>query len=171
MTQFTIFLRSAYNIYFVPKTETPPFQWFETPCRELITSSYDRRVKAVSDVISHITFAEAFTDPELEDPWLENAETVELIKTFLLHYLCERGHPPVPGRILEAFGLLETATDPLIRACLFMAVMTGSSMLPAQPRWTLKVCPAATMMSRLTTYTGDYYARLESGLPLHRCGR
>ncbi|KAJ7433784.1 hypothetical protein FB451DRAFT_1572293 [Mycena latifolia] len=111
-------------------------EWFETPCRELIISSYDRCIKSVSDVVSHVTFTQS--NPET-DPWDENNETVELIKKYLIHYLSERGHPHIPGGILAALGIRDDADDPLIRARLFVSVMTGSPMLPAQPVWSLKV--------------------------------
>lgn len=112
-------------------------QWFDTPCRELLKSTYDLTIKAVSDVVAHITFAETNADC---NPWDENAEIVELIKTSLIHYLTGRGHPWIPDRIVEALGRDPRDNDPLIRARLFMSVMTGYPLLPVQPLWSLKVC-------------------------------
>ncbi|KAJ6507596.1 hypothetical protein DFH09DRAFT_1334465 [Mycena vulgaris] len=133
-------LSDGFNVALEPfaayDTDHHILEWFETPCRELIISSYDRAIKAVSDILPHIVFSQANGE---FDPWGENAETVALVKQFVLHYLSERGHPQIPGRILEALGISPNSSDPLIRARLFMAVMTGSSMLPAQPVWGVKV--------------------------------
>ncbi|KAJ7511093.1 hypothetical protein B0H11DRAFT_2386636 [Mycena galericulata] len=113
-------------------------KWFETPCRELMISTYDRCIKVIGDVLPHIIFSETNGD---SDPWGENAETIGLIKSFLLHYLARPGHPHIPGRILEALDIDMGAhrDDPLVRVRLFMAVMTGSVALPVDPVWALKV--------------------------------
>ncbi|KAJ6562720.1 hypothetical protein DFH09DRAFT_1082679 [Mycena vulgaris] len=119
-------LSDGFNVALEPfaayDTDHHILEWFETPCRELIISSYDRAIKAVSDILPHIVFSQANGE---FDPWGENAETVALVKQFVLHYLSERGHPQIPGRILEALGISPNSSDPLIRARLFMAVMTG----------------------------------------------
>ncbi|KAJ6604997.1 hypothetical protein B0H10DRAFT_2195564, partial [Mycena sp. CBHHK59/15] len=49
-------------------------EWFATPCRELILAAFDRQIKAVGDVLSHLEFTE--TNPE-NDVWEENAEVVK----------------------------------------------------------------------------------------------
>ncbi|KAJ7136323.1 hypothetical protein C8R43DRAFT_1132481 [Mycena crocata] len=115
-------------------------EWFETPCKRLITASYNLHIKTVADIVSHIVFSQA--NPE-SDPWMENSETVELIKTFLFHYLTEPGHPYIPGGIVEALLEINDARehngDALLRARLFMGVMTGSQSLPVDSFWSLKV--------------------------------
>ncbi|KAJ7469137.1 hypothetical protein FB451DRAFT_1368734 [Mycena latifolia] len=60
-------------------------EWFETPCRELIISSYDRCIKSVSDVVSHVTFTQS--NPET-DPWDENTETVTVMHDWDEAYPC-----------------------------------------------------------------------------------
>ncbi|KAJ7027734.1 hypothetical protein C8F04DRAFT_1399383 [Mycena alexandri] len=111
-------------------------EWFKTPCRELIMFSYDLRIKAVSDVLSNITYTQANSDL---DPWRENLEIVELIKKFICHYISEPGHPNLPGGIVGALGFDAGNNDPLVRARLIMTVMTGSPLLPVEPLWSLKV--------------------------------
>jgi hypothetical protein len=78
-------------------------------------------------------------NPE-NDAWGENEETVGLITQFLRHYLAEPGHPSDPHGVFRA--LIEDdsdANDPLLRAKLFLSVLTGSALLPIQPTWKIKV--------------------------------
>ncbi|KAJ6524763.1 hypothetical protein B0H19DRAFT_1085152 [Mycena capillaripes] len=125
------------TVHHVLESLTSSIQWFETPCRELIVTSYDLQIKAVSDVVSQLIFAHA--NPE-DDPWKENDESIALIERMLVEYLTGLGHPDIPDRIVEALGFdREQDDDPLLRARLFMTVMTGSAILPMAPLWSLKV--------------------------------
>ncbi|KAJ7109024.1 hypothetical protein C8R43DRAFT_962608 [Mycena crocata] len=65
-------------------------KWFETPCRELVISTYSQNTKSVNDVVSHLDFTQ--TNPE-DDPWKENAEIIALIRRFVVHYLSQPGQP------------------------------------------------------------------------------
>ncbi|KAJ7429527.1 hypothetical protein B0H11DRAFT_2300484 [Mycena galericulata] len=110
-------------------------EWFETPCREFLLLAYDRRIKEVADVLTHLEFSQ--TNPE-NDVWGDNDETVELIKRFMTHYLTERGHPTDPDQVISALTGDDGTTDPLLRANLFLSVVTGSSHLPLRPTWQVK---------------------------------
>ncbi|KAJ7700694.1 hypothetical protein B0H17DRAFT_1128559 [Mycena rosella] len=108
-------------------------KWFETPCRELLVLAYDRRIKAVADILSHLKFSQ--TNPE-NNVWNENDEIVDLITPFVTHYLT--GHPTDPDQVISALADDINVEDPLLRASLFLSVLTGSSLLPLKPTWTLK---------------------------------
>ncbi|KAJ7032113.1 hypothetical protein C8F04DRAFT_1235573 [Mycena alexandri] len=111
-------------------------EWFATPCRELILAAFDRRIKSPADIVSHLEFAE--TNPE-ENPWGENEETVGLITRFVTHYLMEPGHPVDPDRVIHALiSNGDGPADPILRATLFLLVLTGSTTLPVRPTWKAK---------------------------------
>ncbi|KAJ6455611.1 hypothetical protein C8R47DRAFT_1250722 [Mycena vitilis] len=115
---------------------TDGFNWFATPCREVILITFDRQIKAVADVLSRLDFVE--TNPE-NDLWGENAETVAFIIRFFTHYLMEPGHPADPDQVIGA--LIDDdfdAADPLLRVKLLLSVITGSVLLPIQPSWKVK---------------------------------
>ncbi|KAJ6461825.1 hypothetical protein C8R47DRAFT_1202348 [Mycena vitilis] len=110
--------------------------WFATPCRELILTAFDREIKAVGDVLSHLEYTEL--NPE-NDVWGENEETVRLIEGVVTHYLQELGHPVDRDQVIDALIDDEfDATDPLFRVKLFLSVLTGSTLLPIRPSWKLK---------------------------------
>ncbi len=57
------------------------------------------------------------------------------------HYLSEPGHPDVPV-IQEMVGeeaFVRDAADPLLRARLFLAFLSGSDLKPIDPNWNIKV--------------------------------
>ncbi|KAJ7467795.1 hypothetical protein B0H11DRAFT_2046409 [Mycena galericulata] len=111
-------------------------EWFETPCRELILAAYDRHIKTPADILSHLEFTE--TNPE-HNSWGDNAETVALITTFITHYLTEPGHPADPDQVIHALmGDEGNSADPLLRANLFLSVLTGSILLPVRPTWKMQ---------------------------------
>ncbi|KAJ7934646.1 hypothetical protein B0H13DRAFT_1854947 [Mycena leptocephala] len=121
-----IFLSDGFNVVLEPfgtyDQSHHVLEWFETPCRKMLLASYDLSIKAISDVVSHLRFAEANAS---DNPNEQNRVVIELIKKFLVHYLTEPGHPHIPGRIVEA--LLgsdgEQSRDPqFLRARLFMKV-------------------------------------------------
>ncbi|KAJ6605935.1 hypothetical protein B0H10DRAFT_2075616 [Mycena sp. CBHHK59/15] len=111
-------------------------EWFATPCRELILAAFDRQIKAVGDVLSHLEFTE--TNPE-NDVWEENTEVVKGITRVVTHYLTELGHPVDHDQVIDA--LIDDdfdAADPLLRVKLFLSVLTGSMLLPIKPTWKVK---------------------------------
>ncbi|KAJ6528866.1 hypothetical protein B0H19DRAFT_1083208 [Mycena capillaripes] len=111
-------------------------EWFATPCRELILAAFDRQIKAPTDVISHLEFTQ--TNPE-NDLWGENNEILGLITGFVTHYLTEPGHPIDPEHVIDALvDEDDNQADPLVRAKLFLAVLTGSMLLPVKPTWKVK---------------------------------
>ncbi|KAJ7442385.1 hypothetical protein B0H11DRAFT_2348197 [Mycena galericulata] len=123
------------SLYLPQIFDSTYLQWFETPCREFLLLAYDRRIKEVADVLTHLEFSQ--TNPE-NDVWGDNDETVELIKRFMTHYLTERGHPTDPDQVISALTGDDGTTDPLLRANLFLSVVTGSSHLPLRPTWQVK---------------------------------
>ncbi|KAK6997310.1 hypothetical protein R3P38DRAFT_3328629 [Favolaschia claudopus] len=113
-------------------------EWFATPCRQLIFSGFDRQIKSVADLLSHVDFNEANGQ---NDPWGDNAETVELLKRFIAHYLSEPGHPTCDDGIFDALldeELRANVNDPFLRAKLFLSLLTGSALVPIDPDWKLK---------------------------------
>ncbi|KAJ6568477.1 hypothetical protein B0H19DRAFT_1256239 [Mycena capillaripes] len=111
-------------------------EWFATPCRELILAAFDRQVKASTDIISHLEFTQ--TNPE-NDLWGENDEILLLITRFVTHYLTEPGHPVDPEHVIDALvDGDDIQDDPLLRAKLFLVVLTGSMLLPVKPTWKVK---------------------------------
>ncbi|KAK6984302.1 hypothetical protein R3P38DRAFT_3316325 [Favolaschia claudopus] len=108
-------------------------EWFATPCIELIKATFDRQVKSGVDIFRFLDFVE--TNPE-DDPWGDNIETVGLISRFFFHYLLESGHPRDSNNVISALVDSDTtlaATDSVLRARLFLAVATGSTLLPVKP--------------------------------------
>ncbi|KAJ6579756.1 hypothetical protein B0H10DRAFT_2235655 [Mycena sp. CBHHK59/15] len=110
-------------------------EWFETPCRELLLVAYDRRIKSAADILAHLEFCES--NPE-ENIWGENDEIVALINRFFTHYLTEPGHPADPDQVISALTSDIADADALLRANLFLSVVTGSSLLPLKPTWKVK---------------------------------
>ncbi|KAK7006535.1 hypothetical protein R3P38DRAFT_3601092 [Favolaschia claudopus] len=113
-------------------------EWFATPCKELIVSSFDREIKNAAELLSHIEFSHANAQ---NDPWGDNAETVDIFKRFIAHYLSEPGHPASPDGVIDALlddELKANAKDPVLRPKLLLSVLTGSTLLPIDPNWKLK---------------------------------
>ncbi|KAK6966848.1 hypothetical protein R3P38DRAFT_2590165 [Favolaschia claudopus] len=113
-------------------------EWFATPCRQLIFSGFDRQIKSVADLLSHVNFNQANGE---NDPWGDNAETVELLKRFIAHYLSEPGHPTCDDGIFDALldeELRANVDDPFLRPKLFLSLLTGSALVPIDPDWKLK---------------------------------
>ncbi|KAJ7727573.1 hypothetical protein B0H16DRAFT_1778505 [Mycena metata] len=111
-------------------------EWFATPARELILAAFDRQIKTPADVVSHLEFTQ--TNPE-DDPWMENQEIVALVTRFVTHYLMGVGHPVDPHQVIHA--LIDdngTVDNSVLRATLFLSVVTGASILPVSPTWTVK---------------------------------
>ncbi|KAK6981672.1 hypothetical protein R3P38DRAFT_3293586 [Favolaschia claudopus] len=114
-------------------------EWFATPCKELIVAAFNSQIKDIAELLSHIEFSQV--NPT-DDPWGDNAETVVLLKQFITHYLTEPGHPALPGNIYDALiddEYKSSANDPLLRAKLFLSVLTGYAAIPIDPTWKLKV--------------------------------
>ncbi|KAK6972024.1 hypothetical protein R3P38DRAFT_3336161 [Favolaschia claudopus] len=113
-------------------------EWFATPCKELIVAAFNSQIKGIAELLSHIEFSQV--NPT-DDPWGDNAETVVLLKQFITHYLTEPGHPALPGNIYDALiddEYKSSANDPLLRAKLFLSVLTGYAAVPIDPSWKIK---------------------------------
>ncbi|KAK7034331.1 hypothetical protein R3P38DRAFT_2617309 [Favolaschia claudopus] len=113
-------------------------EWFATPCKELIVAAFNSQIKGIAELLSHIEFSQV--NPT-DDPWGDNAETVVLLKQFITHYLTEPGHPALPGNIYDALiddEYKSSANDPLLRAKLFLSVLTGYAAIPIDPTWKIK---------------------------------
>jgi hypothetical protein len=109
------------------------------PCRRLIIASYDRPIKTVADILSHLNFTE--TNPT-EDPWEDNHECIKLLTQFITHYLTQPGHSSDPDGVINALldgDATAGSTDPLLRAKLFLSILTGSELLPLDNLWIIKV--------------------------------
>lgn len=116
----------------------PLLQWFATPSTLLLLDAYDRQIKSPADIVDHLDFTETNPDP---DPWGENKELVELISRFVVHYLTGTGHPHDSDQVIHALiGDNGSVADSILRATLFLSVLTGSTMLPVRPSWKIKVC-------------------------------
>ncbi|KAJ7017101.1 hypothetical protein C8F04DRAFT_1406216 [Mycena alexandri] len=111
-------------------------EWFSIPCRPLLIDAFDRQIKSPADIISHLRFVEL--NPE-EDPWGDNTHVVALITEFFTHYLTESGHPTDPDRVIDALVDGDVySNDPLLRSTLFLSVLTGSTLLPIKPTWSIQ---------------------------------
>lgn len=82
---------------------------------------------------------------------MENQEIVALVTRFVTHYLMGVGHPVDPHQVIHA--LIDdngTVDNSVLRATLFLSVVTGASILPVSPTWTVKVCfNSSTVLSLL----------------------
>ncbi|KAJ7756657.1 hypothetical protein B0H16DRAFT_1885917 [Mycena metata] len=111
-------------------------EWFATPSTLLLLDAYDRQIKSPADIVDHLDFTETNPDP---DPWGENKELVELISRFVVHYLTGTGHPHDSDQVIHALiGDNGSVADSVLRATLFLSVLTGSTMLPVRPNWKIK---------------------------------
>ncbi|KAJ7025218.1 hypothetical protein C8F04DRAFT_140746 [Mycena alexandri] len=111
-------------------------EWFATPSTLLLLDAYDRQIKSPADIVDHLDFTETNPDP---DPWGENKELVELISRFVVHYLRGTGHPDDSDQVIHALiGDNGSVANSILRATLFLSVLTGSTMLPVRPSWKIK---------------------------------
>ncbi|KAJ7860646.1 hypothetical protein B0H13DRAFT_2355502 [Mycena leptocephala] len=98
--------------------------------------AWDRQIKTPDDVITHLEFSQTNAENDL---WGENTEIVALITRFVTHYLKLPGHPVDPDQVISALITDDDDhTDPLLRAKLFLRVLTGSMLLPVQSTWKVK---------------------------------
>ncbi|KAJ7269146.1 hypothetical protein C8J57DRAFT_1227883 [Mycena rebaudengoi] len=76
-----------------------------------------------------------------EDPWEDNHECMKLLTQFITHYLTQPGHPSDPDGVVDALldgNATAGSTDPLLRAKLFLSILTGSELLPLDNLWIIK---------------------------------
>lgn len=144
-------------------------QWFSIPCRPLLIDAFDRQIKSPADIISHLRFVEL--NPE-EDPWGDNTHVVALITEFFTHYLTESGHPTDPDRVIDALVDGDVySNDPLLRSTLFLSVLTGSTLLPIKPTWSIQVCSSyhpSQLTSLIECFIVPHLPRVEPAVSHYR---
>ncbi|KAJ7777011.1 hypothetical protein B0H16DRAFT_1683756 [Mycena metata] len=63
----------------------------------------------------------------------------QLKNILLMHYLTGTGHPHDSDQVIHALiGDNGSVADSILRATLFLSVLTGSTMLPVRPSWKIK---------------------------------
>ncbi|RDX52123.1 hypothetical protein OH76DRAFT_1416737 [Lentinus brumalis] len=145
------------------------FRGFE---RDYIAAMCNQRLDSVDLLLAHLDFCPAADDDGMgfEDDVVEvsGKATAGVLSTLpdsvwdryfesefevaLRYYLSQSGHPDVPIIRTMAGNRFDTeAGDPLLRARLFLTLMSGSKLVPIEPAWKIKIQVQACYLDCLIT--------------------
>ena len=123
-------------------------------------------------LIQHIAFKSRFDLAAIEQQSAQSEEMStstwdalfeDAFRSRLIRYLRGRGHPNHPD-VIEVVGqetFVREEQDPLLRARLFLQMMSGSDLVPIDKEWKLKVDSASTSNMHLSAHPS-------AGFFLHR---
>ncbi len=141
--------------------EANVLQTFGGEERHYIAAMCNQRLDDVAVLLAHIDWESGVDDDTIDLTMLPSEDTVTSAEgtrpeTFpdsvwdttnecdfelaFRHYIVQRGHPDSPI-IREMVGdtFEQSADDPLLRARLFLMMLTGSDLVPQDPNWSIMV--------------------------------
>ena len=126
-------------------------QTFSHDCRSFLAYMSSTRLDSVDLLVHHLDFRSRLDRAAVEQ---ESAQSEEMsnrtwdvlfedaFRTRLIRYLYGTGHPNHPD-VVEVSGQAifdRDRDDPLLRARLFLQMMSGSDLVPINKEWQFKVC-------------------------------
>ena len=135
-----------------PNPFSPPSsQTFNSRCRDFLAVLCNQRLRSVDALLSRVFSrsdldAEAIASQGARSESLDDDPTWDLVyeqgfDLRLREYLSGVGHPNHPN-VIAVIGVdrfEREADDPLLRARLFLKAVTGSDLVPLDPKWSIQV--------------------------------
>ncbi|TFK87733.1 hypothetical protein K466DRAFT_599244 [Polyporus arcularius HHB13444] len=120
---------------------------FKGNARDYLANMFNKRLDSVQVLLDHIDFASGVDQALVDLTSGGGIAEAEWDRTFesefelaLAFYMQQAGHPDDDGiRKLVGDGFDSAAHDPLLRARMFLTIMSGSDLLPAESEWKIKI--------------------------------